>query len=125
MAKTRYMSPSRVSSPLLLIARIWTAISLLFLIIMLAGSLFDGGLPDFGEGSREVLAFLFFPLMVFVGLILTWKWRIAGSLITLAGMLVFFFLIGEMEKRWIFYLIAAPGVLFPIEKVVQADKSKS
>jgi len=73
---------------------------------------------DSSRGSeRQIKAFV----IVFVGLVLAWRWEILGGSLIVLGMAAFYLLdylfSGSFPRGLVFLLIASPGVLFPVHGV--------
>jgi len=77
----------------------------------------------FGEGLnlshftvRELVLFLFFPLGVCLGMVVSWRWEGLGGGITVASLAVFYLLNRLMSSGFprgiAFVVLAAPGFLF-------------
>jgi hypothetical protein len=98
------------------IARIWGALmAAMILFIFIGDSAADGIGPIFHLKSREMVMMAAF-LVVFVGLILSWKWELWGGWMIVGGMLAFYLLdfifSGTFPRGVTFLLIAFPGILF-------------
>ncbi|HEY60461.1 MAG TPA: hypothetical protein G4N92_07255 [Anaerolineae bacterium] len=96
------------------IARIWSIASILFILVMFIGSLFSGDSSIFS--LRDVIGLFFFPIGVFVGLVLAWRWEGIGGVITVASFFAFYLTLwsfdGRLPRGPYFALTAAPGLLF-------------
>ena len=96
------------------IARIWSLASILFILVMFIGSLFSGDSAIFS--LRDVIGLFFFPIGVFVGLVLAWRWEGIGGGITVASFFAFYFTLWFFDGRFprgpYFALTAVPGLLF-------------
>lgn len=102
-------------------ARIIGSMVLLFLLWMLIGHLVgDANGPNgmtFTE-TREFIAFLFFPMLSIVGLLLAYKWEFLGGIlvtISLAGL----FLLMPVLARTAFWLWMLPGALYLLCAMLQ------
>jgi len=100
------------------IARIWAALMAAFILFMFIGdTVMDGIGPIFHLTFRESLMMAAF-VIVFVGLILAWKWERLGSWMIIGGMAAFYILdfafSGDFPRGPFFLIIALPGVLFLI-----------
>ncbi len=92
------------------IARLWAVLSLLFLLAFVVG---EGiGL----QRTRDLVAFLFFPLGVGAGLVVAWWRERLGGLIAVGSLVAFYLTLylfdGRLPRGPYFLLVAAPGVLF-------------
>lgn len=90
-------------------ARIWSGLSLLLILGFIIG-----------EGihftrSVEALGFVFFPLGISIGMVVSWWRERLGGAITVSSLLAFYFLhfasTGRFPQGWAWLLFAFPGVL--------------
>ncbi len=101
------------------IARIWAALMAAFILFMVGrGCRYGMGLgPIFHLTFRESLMMAAF-IIVFVGLILAWKWERLGGWMIIGGMAAFYILdfafSGDFPSGPFFLIIAFPGILFLI-----------
>ena len=95
------------------IARIWGTLVLAFVLLFLVPGIFGA---DAGSGlrdAREVMTFVFFPVLTVVGLGLAYRWAGLGGLVATAGMIGLFALRPDlMAPSWFTFFIAPPGVLY-------------
>ena len=99
---------------LLLIAKTWSAWSLTFMGLALIGQLFAPEPATF-KSTFEIILFSFFPIVVSIGLIISWwKSHIIGGAITTSCLVIFHIMRPDLGfKTWIKGL-SAPGILFLI-----------
>ena len=97
------------------IARIWSILSLAFLLLFFGASIFS----SIGTATfifKDVLQFVFFPIGLAIGLILAWKWEGLGGIIAIASIIAFHLQMlvthGKLDLGLFFELLAAPGILF-------------
>ncbi len=97
------------------IARIWSILSLTFLLLFFGAHIFSSG----GEETfafKDVFQFVFFPIGLAIGLILAWKWEGLGGIIAIASIIGFHLQMlvvhGKADFGLFFELLAAPGILF-------------
>ena len=101
-------------TPLCWVARIWSALSIVFLLTMFIGELLvpSAPLPNF----VEAVLMLFFPVGVAAGMIIAWKTELPGALVTIVSVVAFYIgvwlLRGNLPRGPYFLLVAAPGLLF-------------
>lgn len=100
------------------IARIWAALMAAFILFMFIGNAaVDGIDPIFHLTFRESLMMAAF-VIVFIALILAWKWERLGGWMIIGGMAAFYFLefvfSGDFPRGPFFLIIALPGILFLI-----------
>ena len=97
------------------IARIWSILSLAFLLLFFGGSIFSSGEDD-TFAIKDIFQFVFFPIGLSIGLILAWKWEGLGGIIAIASIIGFhlqmFIKNGEIYFTLIIELLAVPGILF-------------
>jgi hypothetical protein len=102
------------------LARIWSIVSIAFILIFFLGSLLG---PDKGgENDPSILMFVFFPIGLLIGLILAWKWKFTGGLIAVLSIILFHLTI-EPEFNLFIELLAFPGLLFLILGVISKKVS--
>ena len=94
-------------------ARLWGAVSVIFLGIMIVGHV-AGSEPQQLSSWVDALIIAFFPGLLFVGLILGWKWELLGGIICLISMIGLYVLRPDLLGDIIIPSLAAPGLLFLI-----------
>jgi hypothetical protein len=97
------------------IARIWSILSIAFFLVMLVGEvLFPHADATFS--TRDLIAFQFFPIGTFVGMLIAWRRELIGGSVTIGSMLAFYLWLrlmdGQFPRGPLFLLIIAPGLLF-------------
>jgi hypothetical protein len=96
------------------IARVWSLLSIAFVLMTFIGELFDPSGP--APTSVEWVGLAFFPIGVVIGLILAWRWEGIGGATAVLSLLAFYIwdLIrsGDLPGGPFFFLVAAPGFLF-------------
>jgi len=101
-----------------IVAKVLRAISIIFLlgsIILMIISPEEGG-----EGFRtiELIASIFFPIGVLIGLLVSWKKEKLGAIMSIASMCIFYLLIIVPRGAWralpFTLLLISPSVLFLI-----------
>lgn len=105
------VTPTRKYRWLLWLARIWSLLSIGFLLFMIIGHLLGGDFGSFNDNT-ERLMFLFFPIGVIVGLGLAWWKSWLGGLVTIGSLLAFRLIGNEIDFNFWIDGIAAPGFLF-------------
>ncbi len=104
-----------------LVARLWSALSLLFLLAFFVGE----WMPP--QGIRDGLALFFFPFGVAVGLVLAWRREGLGGAIAVGSLVAFYLTLYGFDRRWprgpYFLLIAAPGLLFMLLAYLERSPS--
>lgn len=91
-------------------ARAWGVASTLLLCAFVFG-----GREHLQFTASEAVLFLFFPVGVVVGFAVAWWRELAGGLITVGSLAVFFLTVFAVSGRWLpghyFLIFAAPGFL--------------
>lgn len=105
----------RLESILRWIARVWSVVSVGFVLCILVGELvYPHAAPP--SSVREMVGLLLFPLGVCVGLVLAWRWEAVGGAIALGSLALFYLVLflsdGRFPRGPYFALVAAPGLLF-------------
>ena len=96
-------------------ARIWSALSLLFLLAMFIGEGLGSG-SWVGLNRHEIILMLFFPLGISLGMLLAWWREGLGGAFTLASLAAFYG-VHYLFSGWFpggpwFLIVAAPGFVF-------------
>ena len=96
------------------IARIWGVASIAIVLLFLFGE----GLVTNGvwPTATEWIGLLFFPFGLLVGLLLAWRYELAGALVAAGSVVAFygwnFFVNGNWPVGPFFVLLALPAILF-------------
>ena len=98
------------------VARIWSILSIAFFLVMAIGEgFFARDSADFSS-MRDKIAFTFFPIGIFLGLILSWRWEGIGGVIVIGSIFAFYLTLwlydGKLPRGPYFALLATPGLLF-------------
>ncbi|NQV17180.1 MAG: hypothetical protein HQ534_01355 [Armatimonadetes bacterium] len=97
------------------IARIWSILSLAFLLIFFGGHIFSSGGKEVFT-FKDVFQFVFFPIGLTIGLIIAWKREGLGGIIAIASIIGFHLQMlvthGKPDFGIFFELLTAPGILF-------------
>lgn len=85
---------------------------------LLAAFLFGGGEQILPSTLREAVSMALFPGCVAAGMLLAWRWELAGGLLCVAGLAAFYAWMalasGRVPLTPYFALFAAPGFIFLI-----------
>jgi len=97
------------------IARIWSILSLAFLLLFFGASIISSiGKETFA--FKDVFQFVFFPIGLTIGLIIAWKWEGLGGIIAIGSIIGFhlqmLIIHGKPDFVLFIELLAAPGILF-------------
>jgi hypothetical protein len=97
------------------IARIWSILSLAFLLLFFGASII-GSIGKDTFVFKDVFQFVFFPIGLTIGLILAWKWEGLGGIVAIGSIIGFHLQMlikhGDLDFTLIIELLAAPGILF-------------
>jgi hypothetical protein len=107
----------RLVTALRLVAKIWSILSIGFLLFAIIGeAVFPATESSQFANLVEIIAMIFFPFGVMVGMAMAWKWEKIGGIVTIISLLVFYILIliPRSAFRGIPFslFIAGPGFLF-------------
>ena len=96
-----------------LTARTAAVVCLAIIILFAVGEGFDAA----AISAKEIIGLLFFPLGVFVGLVLGWHEEILGGALVVLGVFGFYviygwLLSGSIRQGWAFLPFLIPGVLY-------------
>jgi hypothetical protein len=76
---------------------------------------------------RDIIAMIFFPTGVVVGLILAWKKEILGGMVAIGSLAAFYMTLflfdGRFPRGPFFLLLASPGFLFILVSVIGRIKA--
>lgn len=118
------MNRTRESTVLVWIARIWSVVSLTFVLLFIVGDLLNGhgGSPT----AAEWVGLAFWPGGVCVGFAIAWFRTGLGGAITLASLVTFYFWHflerGRFPGGPYFVLVAAPGFLFLLSSLLSRPR---
>jgi hypothetical protein len=104
-----------VSSGIRWAARVWSIVSLGFMLLMIGGHIVSPTTPP-PTAARDLLALFFFPTGVCVGLVVAWWREGLGGAVTVGSLLAFYLILWAFDGRFprgpYFALVAGPGALF-------------
>lgn len=115
------MGPAALSRLLQWTARVAGTLLLLFLLYMLVGHLTGDANGPTGmvfRSGRERLAFFFFPVCTIVGLVLAYRWELAGGGVVL-GSLIALCAVRPDLVRPAFLALSVPGLLYLLHWAVE------
>jgi len=105
------------------IARIWSVLSILFILAFAIGEAGGGPRPS----QQEWIGLVFFPIGVCAGLALAWWRERLGGLLSIGCLLAFYIWnllrSGHAPRGPWFFLVAAPGLLFLIAGILPQSRS--
>lgn len=106
------------------IARIWSLLSIAFILYMVIGHLF-GSEPQTINSTKDILAFSFFPTDVLIGLLIAWKWEGLGGIITIGSVAGLYVLRPDLIGNLLIGAVAAPGILFLVYWIMVRQKRET
>lgn len=102
------------------IARVWSMISILFVLAFAVGEIMEGRGPR--PTAQEWVGLALWPVGVGVGLVVAWYRETMGGILALGCFLAFYvwnlFRSGRLPPGPFFFLVAAPSVLFLVVGLV-------
>lgn len=105
-------------------ARIWSVASSLLLLAFVFG-----GREHLRFTTAEAIAFLFFPIGVIAGFFIAWRRELAGGLVTVGSLALFYLLMFARSNRWpagpYFLLFATPGFLYVVDALFSARRGET
>jgi len=120
------MKNNSLSAILRWIARIWGILSIAFILIMFIGE----GLGEWGSASfkaYEIIAALFFPVGILVGIVIGYWKELLGGIVTICSLIAFYIIVsigsGHLVSGPWFILVAAPGLWFIATALVSRKTS--
>ena len=105
-------------------ARVWGIASSLLLLAFAFG-----GREHVRFTAAEAIAFLFFPVGVIAGFAVAWRRELAGGLITIGSLTLFYLVLfaraGRCPSGPYFLLFTAPGFLHVASSLIAARRARS
>jgi hypothetical protein len=105
------------------VARVWGSAIVALVIMFALMQAVTPGAP--GPTAREWVGLLFFPAGVCVGLVLAWRWELAGGLVAVGSFLAFYGWMvvsgGRLPAGPYFAIAAAPGALYLLCRLLSRD----
>ena len=121
------VKPPRAIRILRWAARIWSIVSIVFILLIAIGELIPPHAPP-PSTLRDIVGMILFPFLTCVGMILAWRWEGLGGGITIGSVLAFYAWLGVMDGRLprgpYFALVTGPGFLFLLLWVITAVGKK-
>ncbi|MBE0675221.1 MAG: hypothetical protein IH591_11205 [Bacteroidales bacterium] len=107
----------KAATVILWTARIWGSLSLVFMLFFVGAALV-GTITGKGDGIggfkslSDRISFLFFPVLIMIGLGVAWRWEGLGGFLTTAGIIVFYAIRPDLLSNPYIAGLAFPGLLF-------------
>ncbi|PTM08410.1 MAG: hypothetical protein DA407_08105 [Bacteroidetes bacterium] len=98
-------------------ARLLGSVVIIFLLFMTIGELFSTDSKTVIMKSSDMLALLLFPVSTIIGLLLAFKWKGLGGLITVGGMISLHIFRPDLASNLLISSFAIPGLLYIIYSV--------
>jgi hypothetical protein len=110
------------------VARILSILFIGFILLLLIGEvLFPHAEAVFQV--RDIIAMIFFPTGVVVGLILAWRKELLGGSVAVGSLAAFYMTLflfdGRFPRGPFFLLLASPGILFVLASAAEMIESHS
>jgi len=98
------------------IARAGAGLTAVFILFMFVAHAVNDGIGSFSHlTARETVMMVAFGIM-WLGLVLGWKWELIGGVLAIGGMVAFYLsdylFSGTFPRGLIFFVLASPGFLF-------------
>lgn len=104
---------SKTASTLRWIARITGSLILAFVLFFIFAYLFGEDQSGNGfQNTSEIIAFIFFPVSMVLGLSLAFKWEGLGGFITIIGMIGLFIIRPDLLHNFYMAIPLIPGSLY-------------
>ena len=110
------LSKKRTLKIILWLARILGALVIIFLLLMTIGELFtDSNITAISQS--DAIALILFPGSTIIGLLLAFKWKGLGGLITVGGLICLHIVRPDLASSFLISSFAIPGFLYIIYAV--------
>ncbi len=105
---------NKITSAIRWIARILSAIVIVFVLFFLLADIFGSEEAGFGSMSaKDAIAFAFFPLGSIIGLALAWKWEGLGGLVAVLSIVALVFIRPDILSNFLLVgMVVVPGLIF-------------
>lgn len=108
----RDFTPSRSMRAVLWIARILSAMIVVFLVIMVVGYTVNPQGSGSGPTITEWYGLALFPFGLCVGYVIGWRWQLQGGVISLICLAAFLVLMRDRDLISIISAVGVPAVLY-------------
>ena len=96
---------------ILWVARLLGSVVIVFLLFMTIGELLSTNTKTVMIKSSDILALLLFPISTILGLLIAFKWKGLGGLITVGGMICLHVIRPDLASSLLISAFAIPGLL--------------
>ncbi len=111
-------SKKRTLKIILWSARILGTLALGFLLFITFAEVFNSEEKGLGlVATKDKLSFIFFPLSTIIGLLLAYKFKGLGGMITVGGMICLHIVRPDLASNLLISVLAIPGLLYIIYSV--------
>ena len=102
---------------ILWIARLLGSVVIVFLLFMTIGELLSTDSKTVMIKSSDIPTFILFPISTIIGLLIAFKWKGLGGLITVGGMICLHIVRPDLASSFLISAFAIPGLLYIIYSV--------
>ena len=102
---------------ILWVARLLGSVVIVFLLFMTIGELLSTNTKTVMIKSSDILTLLLFPISTILGLLIAFKWKGLGGLITVGGMICLHVIRPDLASSLLISAFAIPGLLYIIYAV--------
>ena len=95
-------------------AKFLGAAVIIFLLFMTVGELFRTDSKTGIMKNSDIIALIFFPISTIVGLLIAYKWKGIGGMITIGGMISLHIIRPDLASSALISAFAIPGLLYII-----------
>ncbi|MEZ4796767.1 MAG: hypothetical protein R2785_06320 [Flavobacteriaceae bacterium] len=102
---------------ILWIARLLGSVTIAFLLFMTIGELLSTDSKTLMIKTSDAIALLLFPVSTIIGLLIAFRWKGIGGLITVGGMIILHIIRPDLASSLLISAFAIPGLLYIIYAV--------
>ena len=102
---------------ILWIARLLGSVTVAFLLFMTISELLSTDSKTVMIKTSDAIALLLFPVSTIIGLLIAFKWKGIGGLITVGGMILLHIIRPDLASSLLISAFAVPGLLYIIYSV--------
>ncbi|MBN1163725.1 MAG: hypothetical protein JXB45_04050 [Candidatus Krumholzibacteriota bacterium] len=113
MAEAEY-APDRSLRVVLWIARVMSAIVVVFLVVMVVGYTINPQGSGREPTPREWYGLALFPFGLCIGYVIGWRWRLLGGIISLICLAAFLIFLRDRDMIPVISIVGVPAVLYII-----------
>lgn len=102
---------------ILWLARLLGSVTIAFLLFMTIGELLSTDSKTLMIKTSDAIALLLFPVSTIIGLLIAFRWKGIGGLITVGGMIILHIIRPDLASSLLISAFAIPGLLYIIYAV--------